>query len=73
MLALAATVAGGTGMQAPTLTPAGRPVTEHVAAVAVAVAVRTVAAEDGAGIGRADGGAGGEAREIRAPCRTRSR
>ena len=39
MVALAATVAGGTGVQAPTVTPAGRPVTEHVAAVARAVAV----------------------------------
>ena len=35
----AATVAGGTGVQAPTVTPAGRPEMLHVAAVAVAVAV----------------------------------
>jgi len=39
MLAPAATVAGGTGVQAPTVTPAGSPLTEQVAAVALAVAV----------------------------------
>ena len=38
-MALAATVAGGTGVQAPTVTPAGRPEMEHVASVALAVAV----------------------------------
>lgn len=39
MLAPAATVAGGTGVQVPTVTPAGNPASEHVAAVALAVAV----------------------------------
>ena len=39
MLALAATVAGGVGVQVPTVTPGGRPVTEQEAAVALAVAV----------------------------------
>ena len=38
MLAPAATVAGGGGEQAPTVTPGGRPLTEHVALVALAVA-----------------------------------
>ena len=37
MLAPAATVAGGRGEQAPTVTPGGRPVTVHVAFVALAV------------------------------------
>lgn len=39
MLAPAATEAGGTGEQTPTVTPAGRPETLHVAFVALAVAV----------------------------------
>jgi hypothetical protein len=39
MLAPAATVAGGVGVQAPTVTPGGKPVTLHVAAVALCVAV----------------------------------
>ena len=39
MLAPAATVAGGVGVQTPTVTPGGRPEMEHVAAVALAVAV----------------------------------
>jgi hypothetical protein len=39
MLAPAATVAGGAGVHAPTVTPGGRPDTEHDAFVALAVAV----------------------------------
>ena len=39
MLLPAATVAGGVGEQVPTVTPAGRPETLHVAAKALAVAV----------------------------------
>ena len=39
MLEPAATVAGGTGLQVPTDTPAGRPDTAHVALLAAAVAV----------------------------------
>ena len=39
MLVPAATVAGGAGVQVPTVTPGGRPVTAQVAAVALAVAV----------------------------------
>ena len=39
MLEPAATVAGGVGVQAPMVTPAGRPVSEQVAAVALAIAV----------------------------------
>ena len=38
MLAPAATVAGGKGAHAPSVTPAGRPDTVHVALVALAVA-----------------------------------
>ena len=38
MLEPAATVAGGAGVQVPTVTPGGRPETEHVADVALAVA-----------------------------------
>ena len=38
MLEPAATVAGGTGEHAPTVTPAGKPDTAHVAAIALAVA-----------------------------------
>ena len=40
MLAPTATVAGGTGVQAPSVKPTGRPVTPHVAADALAVAER---------------------------------
>lgn len=39
MLAPGATVAGAVGVQVPTLTPGGRPLTEQVALVALAVAV----------------------------------
>ena len=39
MLVPAATVAGVDGVQVPTVTPGGRPLTEQVAAVALAVAV----------------------------------
>jgi hypothetical protein len=39
MLAPAATVAGGAGVQVPTVTPGGKPVTAQVALVALAVAV----------------------------------
>ena len=39
MLAPAATVAGVDGVQVPIVTPGGRPLTEQVAAVALAVAV----------------------------------
>ena len=39
MLAPAATVAGGVGVHAPRLRPAGKPVTAHDAFVALAVAV----------------------------------
>jgi hypothetical protein len=39
MLVPAATVAGGSGVHAPTVTPGGRPVTAQVALVALAVAV----------------------------------
>jgi hypothetical protein len=39
ILAPAATVAGGVGVQVPTVTPGGRPVMLHVAAVALCVAV----------------------------------
>jgi len=39
MLAPAATVAGGVGVQAPMVTPGGSPLTAQVAAVALAVAV----------------------------------
>jgi hypothetical protein len=39
MLAPAATVAGGVGVHVPTVTPAGKPLTAQVAAVALAVAV----------------------------------
>jgi hypothetical protein len=39
MLVPTATVAGGVGVQTPTVTPGGRPETEHVAFVALAVAV----------------------------------
>ena len=38
MLAPAATVAGGGGEHVPTVTPGGKPLTEHVALVALAVA-----------------------------------
>jgi hypothetical protein len=38
-LAPTAIVAGGVGVQAPTVTPGGRPVTAHVAFAALAVAV----------------------------------
>ena len=38
MLVPTATVAGGNGAQVPTVKPAGNPVTEHVAEVALAVA-----------------------------------
>ena len=39
MLEPAATVAGGAGVHVPTVTPAGRPASEQVALVALAVAV----------------------------------
>ena len=39
MLDPAGTVAGGVGVQVPTLTPGGSPLTEHVAAAALAVAL----------------------------------
>jgi hypothetical protein len=39
MLLPAAKVVGGAGVQVPTVTPGGRPVTAHVALVALAVAV----------------------------------
>jgi hypothetical protein len=39
MLAPTATVAGGVGVQVPTVTPGGRPETEHIAFTALAVAV----------------------------------
>jgi hypothetical protein len=39
MLAPAATVAGGVGVHVPTVTPGGKPETEHDAFVAAAVAV----------------------------------
>ena len=39
MLAPAAIVAGGVGVQAPTVTPAGKPAVEQVAAIALAVAL----------------------------------
>jgi hypothetical protein len=39
ILAPAATVAGGAGVHAPTITPGGKPVTAHVALLALAVAV----------------------------------
>ena len=39
MLEPAATLAGGTGEQVPTVTPAGNPVIEQLAAIALAVAV----------------------------------
>ena len=38
MLVPAATVAGGAGVHVPTVTPGGRPLTEHVALIALAVA-----------------------------------
>ncbi len=64
MLEPAVTVAGGAGTQAPTVRPAGRPATAHEAAVARRRGGRTVGAEDGAGVGDADAGGGGQARQI---------